>query len=41
MIVTDWQARHGLTAADHQAAFDQLTARGYRLLKISGYVLAA
>ncbi|MFJ5221413.1 serine hydrolase [Streptomyces sp. NPDC088400] len=40
MIVTDWQARHGLTAADHQATFDQLTARGYRLMKISGYVLA-
>ncbi|MDT0453113.1 serine hydrolase [Streptomyces hesseae] len=37
MIVTDWQARHGLTAADHQAEFDRLTSNGYRLLKIAGY----
>src|SRR4051812_22950523 len=39
MIVTDWQARHGLTAAEHQTAFTQLTARGYRLIKIAGYEL--
>ncbi|WUD70290.1 serine hydrolase [Streptomyces sp. NBC_00510] len=39
MIVTDWQARHGLTAADHQTEFNRLTAHGYRLIKISGYEL--
>lgn len=39
MIVTDWQARHGLTAADHQAEFDRLTSNGYRLLRIAGYEL--
>ncbi|MFI8090722.1 hypothetical protein ACIF9R_20785 [Streptomyces sp. NPDC086080] len=37
MIITDWQARHGLTAAEHQAEFDRFTGRGYRLLKIAGY----
>jgi CubicO group peptidase (beta-lactamase class C family) len=37
MIVTDWQARHGLSGAEHQTAFDELTGRGYRLVKISGY----
>ena len=39
MIVTDWQARHGLTANQHQAEFDALTGRGYRLAKIAGYPL--
>jgi CubicO group peptidase (beta-lactamase class C family) len=37
MIVTDWQARHGLTAAAFQDEFDQLASRGYRLIKVSGY----
>lgn len=37
MIVTDWQGRHGLDAADHQAAFDDLVDRGYRLVKITSY----
>ncbi len=32
-----WQARHGLDAAEHQAAFDSLTAQGYRPLRVSGY----
>jgi CubicO group peptidase (beta-lactamase class C family) len=40
MIVTDWQARHGLTATEHQTAFNQLTSRGYRLVKITGYTLS-
>ena len=40
MIVTDWQARHGLTAIEHQTAFNQLTSRGYRLVKITGTRLA-
>jgi len=39
MIVTDWQARHGLTAADHQTQFNQLTNSGYRIVKITGYAL--
>jgi CubicO group peptidase (beta-lactamase class C family) len=37
MIVTDWQARHGLDAGAHQAAFDDLVRRGYRLVKITSY----
>ncbi|MGW1835922.1 serine hydrolase [Streptomyces sp. NPDC002067] len=32
-----WQARHGLSSADHQSAFDALVARGYRLQKINGH----
>jgi CubicO group peptidase (beta-lactamase class C family) len=39
MIITDWQARHGLTAATYQAEFDELTNNGYRLVKVSGYDL--
>ena len=37
MIITDWQARHGLTAATYQTEFDALVDRGYRLVKVSGY----
>ena len=37
----EWQARHGLTAADYQATFDQLVAQGYRLGLVSGYSLAS
>ena len=37
MIITDWQARHGLSAADFQHQFDLLTSQGYRLSKVSGY----
>ncbi|MFF1868663.1 serine hydrolase [Kitasatospora herbaricolor] len=40
MIVTEWQGRHGLTAAEHQAEFDRLTARGFRPLRVCGYELA-
>ena len=32
-----WQARHGLTAAQHQQSFDELSAQGYRLVHVSGY----
>jgi Bacterial tandem repeat domain 1 len=34
-----WQARHGLTSAQYQQAFDQLLAEGYRLKCVSGYSL--
>jgi polyglycine hydrolase-like protein len=36
MIVTDWQARHGLNATTYQQQSDQLVAEGYRLVKVSG-----
>jgi hypothetical protein len=32
-----WQARHGLTAAQYQQAFDELAAQGFRLVDLSGY----
>lgn len=32
-----WAARHGLSAAQYQQAFDQLSAQGYRLKMVSGY----
>ena len=32
-----WVARHGLTPAQYQAAFDQFTRQGYRLSVVSGY----
>ncbi len=32
-----WEARHGITNAQYQAAFDDLTSRGYRLVQVSGY----
>lgn len=32
-----WVARHGLTAAQYQAAFDQYVAQGYRLKMVNGY----
>jgi len=32
-----WQARHGLTAEQHQQTFDELTGQGYRLVDVSGY----
>jgi hypothetical protein len=32
-----WVARHGLTGAQYQAAFDQYVAQGYRLRTVSGY----
>lgn len=33
-----WVARHGLTPAQYQSAFDDLAGRGYRLVNVSGYV---
>src|SRR3954469_13556986 len=36
MIVTDWQALHGLTGADYQHAFDEMVGGGYRLVKVAG-----
>jgi CubicO group peptidase (beta-lactamase class C family) len=32
-----WQARHGLTAAEYQAFFDNVAAQGYKLVVVSGY----
>ena len=32
-----WEARHGIPAANYQAIFDQLKARGYRPIRLSGY----
>ena len=32
-----WQARHGMTAAEYQQAFNNLAHQGYRLIDVSGY----
>ncbi len=32
-----WQARHGLSAADYQSTFDQLTAQGYHPTLVDGF----
>ena len=32
-----WQARHGLTAAQYQQVFDQMTRQGYKLTLVCGY----
>jgi hypothetical protein len=32
-----WEARHGLTAAQYQQAFDTLKQQGYRIVEVSGY----
>lgn len=32
-----WQARHGLTSDQYQAAFDEMLAQGFRLTCVSGY----
>ncbi len=37
MIVTEWQAHHGLTAEQHQTELNRLAGLGFRLSKISGY----
>ena len=34
-----WVARHGLTGAGYQAAFNTYTSRGYRLTHVSGYAI--
>lgn len=36
-----WQARHGLTAADYQTTFNQLTQQGYYPVLVNGYATAA
>ncbi|MGG0756986.1 serine hydrolase [Brevibacillus laterosporus] len=36
----EWQARHGLSSADHQALFRTMTAQGYRPVRVSGYEVA-
>ena len=33
----DWQARHGLTAPQYQAAFDDLASQGYTPVQVCGY----
>jgi hypothetical protein len=33
----NWVARHGLTSAQYQAAFDQFTGQNYRLIDVEGY----
>ena len=35
----EWVARHGLTPAQYQKAFDDFTKQGLRLISVSGYVL--
>lgn len=35
-----WQARHGMTAGEYQATFNQLVGEGYRLRMVSGYEVA-
>jgi hypothetical protein len=35
--VEDWQARHGLSAAEYQASFDAMTADGFVPVHVSGY----
>jgi hypothetical protein len=37
----EWQARHGLTAAEYQTVFDQLTAAGYHPVFVNGYATCA
>lgn len=32
-----WAARHGLTSAQYQQAFDEYAKKGYRLVAVSGY----
>jgi Bacterial tandem repeat domain 1 len=32
-----WEARYGLTSAKYQQTFEDLTKRGYRLIRVSGY----
>lgn len=36
-FAADWVARHGLTAAQYQDAFEGFSGKGYRLVSISGY----
>jgi hypothetical protein len=36
-FAADWVARHGLTAAKYQDAFEEFSGKGYRLVSVSGY----
>jgi CubicO group peptidase (beta-lactamase class C family) len=36
-MAADWAARHGLTGAQYQQAFNDFSKKGYRLTSISGY----
>lgn len=36
-VAADWVARHGLTSAQYQSAFEDFSRKGYRLTSISGY----
>ncbi|MFZ5634965.1 MAG: serine hydrolase [Pseudomonadota bacterium] len=36
-MAADWVARHGLTGAQYQAAFEDYAGKGFRLASISGY----
>jgi CubicO group peptidase (beta-lactamase class C family) len=36
-----WQARHGLSAADYQTVFNQLTGQGYAPVLVDGYATSA
>jgi CubicO group peptidase (beta-lactamase class C family) len=40
MVVTEWQARHGLSAEAYQQAFDELVSQGHRLVKVAGVCVA-
>lgn len=33
------QARHGLTSAQYQQTFDELTSQGFSLICVSGYAV--
>lgn len=35
----EWAARHGLSSADYQAAFDDFRKKGFRLVYVSGYAV--
>jgi CubicO group peptidase (beta-lactamase class C family) len=37
-LLAQWNAQHGLTAAQFQSSFDSLFHQGYRLKSVSGYV---
>lgn len=37
-LEAQWQARHGLTPAQYQSTFDDLSKQGFRLKTVSGYV---
>ncbi|KFN42056.1 serine hydrolase [Arenimonas metalli] len=36
-LASEWVARHGLTPAQYQSAFEEFTGKGFRLVSVSGY----